>query len=350
MSFIENIEIKNFKSIRHQKIEGCKKINVFIGYPNVGKSNLLEALSIFSINQPNINLTSLVRFERLSTLFYNGWINNACEIILNHTYRNSISYGVNRPRFSFQFDRNKIGFQTIDESIMGRNDSEIKRFELAADGMIHEFWSEGRKEPVNGIKKYEFSKGIKLDNVDSGPLKAPFGENIFTIISTNENLYNEIQELFTDYNLELLFDSREQKFTILKRTGTGIFSIPYELVADTLRRVIFYKAAISSNKSTTLLFEEPEAHMFPPYTRKFTADVMFDETNQFFIATHSPYILDTFMADAQDDLAIYLVYYDEGETKIKRMEREDIDEVKQYGVDLFYNLESYLKDGKIDNA
>ena len=41
MQKIDNIEIKNFKSIRHQKIEGCKRINVFIGYPNVGKSNIL---------------------------------------------------------------------------------------------------------------------------------------------------------------------------------------------------------------------------------------------------------------------------------------------------------------------
>ena len=46
MNFIDNIEIKNFKSIRHQKIEGCKKVNVFIGYPNVGKSNILEAISL----------------------------------------------------------------------------------------------------------------------------------------------------------------------------------------------------------------------------------------------------------------------------------------------------------------
>ena len=43
MNHIENIEIKNFKSIRHQKIEGCKRINVFVGPPNVGKSNVLEA-------------------------------------------------------------------------------------------------------------------------------------------------------------------------------------------------------------------------------------------------------------------------------------------------------------------
>lgn len=53
---IENIEIKNFKSIRHQKIENCKRINVFIGYPNVGKSAILEAIALFSYLQNNFSV------------------------------------------------------------------------------------------------------------------------------------------------------------------------------------------------------------------------------------------------------------------------------------------------------
>jgi len=46
MNHIKNIEIKNFKSIRHQTIDDCRKVNVFIGYPNVGKSNIIEALRV----------------------------------------------------------------------------------------------------------------------------------------------------------------------------------------------------------------------------------------------------------------------------------------------------------------
>jgi hypothetical protein len=61
MSFIETIEIKNFKSIRHQRIEGCRRINVFIGYPNTGKSNILEALSVFSIDNDNLSFQSNIR-------------------------------------------------------------------------------------------------------------------------------------------------------------------------------------------------------------------------------------------------------------------------------------------------
>jgi AAA15 family ATPase/GTPase len=36
---IKNLEIKNFKSVKHLKLD-CKRINLFIGEPNTGKSNI----------------------------------------------------------------------------------------------------------------------------------------------------------------------------------------------------------------------------------------------------------------------------------------------------------------------
>jgi AAA15 family ATPase/GTPase len=59
--FVEKLEIKNFKSIRDLTLTGFRRINLFIGRPNVGKSNLLEALGIFSVEY----------FK-----FHHGYINN----------------------------------------------------------------------------------------------------------------------------------------------------------------------------------------------------------------------------------------------------------------------------------
>ncbi len=92
-----------------------------------------------------------------------------------------------------------------------------------------------------------------------------------------------------------------------------------------------------------MLFEEPEAQMFPPYIKKLTTDILMDEgDNQFFIATHSPYVLSELIEEAEDDLSVYVVDYDKGETIIKRLTDEQVIEVAQYGIDLFFNLESYL--------
>ncbi len=85
MQKITNIEIKNFKSIRGQTIDGCKRINVFIGYPNVGKSNILEALSLFAVNNIT-SLTDLIRVKEDPTIFFNGFIDNSLMVAVNDIY------------------------------------------------------------------------------------------------------------------------------------------------------------------------------------------------------------------------------------------------------------------------
>ena len=88
MQKIDNIEIKNFKSIRHQKIEGCKRVNVFIGYPNVGKSNILEALSLLTFirEKRRIGLEGVVRLEKLTQVFNYSNMQNTARIDLDTKY------------------------------------------------------------------------------------------------------------------------------------------------------------------------------------------------------------------------------------------------------------------------
>lgn len=47
---INALTIENFKSIKTLELKP-KRINLFVGKPNAGKSNILEALSLFSIPQ-----------------------------------------------------------------------------------------------------------------------------------------------------------------------------------------------------------------------------------------------------------------------------------------------------------
>jgi hypothetical protein len=44
------------------------------------------------------------------------------------------------------------------------------------------------------------------------------------------------------------------------------------------------------------------------------------------------------------------VDYKDGETIIHHLSREDLSEIRQYGVDLFFNIESYLKHGQVNNS
>jgi AAA15 family ATPase/GTPase len=69
---IKNVEIKNFKSIKHVKLN-CGRINVFIGQPNTGKSNLLEAivgLPSYGYYHTIRNLEDFIRMKEQNDLFY----------------------------------------------------------------------------------------------------------------------------------------------------------------------------------------------------------------------------------------------------------------------------------------
>ena len=84
---IETIEIKNFKSINSFLINNCTRINLFIGRPNVGKSNLLEALSLFSVPYFKMNsnkkITNFLRLENEAEMFFDGNIDKEIEINTN---------------------------------------------------------------------------------------------------------------------------------------------------------------------------------------------------------------------------------------------------------------------------
>lgn len=343
---IHDIEIKNFKSIRHARIEDCRRVNVFIGYPNVGKSNILEALSLYSIQEKN-NFNSFIKSDNSTTLFFNGNIDKPIEVSINKSHRYEAEYSNDRLRFSHYFYKkvdygNGIGIRTDVDTVV--------QFELTENKIssFSKYNNISKEDSIPEIKKYKFSEAIIYIDTDYDKLIQPYGENIFKIISTNETIRKEVSELFRVYDLRFSFDKSTRTFKILKIVGDDIFLIPYLMIADTLQRVIFYKTAILSNKSSVLLFEEPEAHMFPPYMSKFTSDVVYDKNNnQFFITTHSPFVLNDFMEDLEkEDLAIYAVGYkkETGETVIRRITDNEINEIYQHGIDLFFNLENFLKD------
>ncbi len=53
----------------------------------------------------------------------------------------------------------------------------------------------------------------------------PFGENIFNVIYANDNLIKEASELFRDYRLELIYDSRDESFIILKNKKKAFLAL-----------------------------------------------------------------------------------------------------------------------------
>lgn len=324
---INHIRIRNFKSIRDLELSEFRKINLFIGKPNVGKSNLLEALSLFNVSifkseireLPSKKIKEFIRFENEPELFFEGEIERRINININN--------------LECSIFKDNIRVLELDT-----NDNKFSNF---VKGFFIEFHTNfSTKRPT--IKSYFFKTSVKYQKDNNAYLTPPFGKNILQVIESLPNLKQTIINWFRQYNLKIASDSASHSLKVFKKINDDeIFLIPYTSIADTLQRLIFYKTAIQSNENSVLVFEEPEAHSFPPYIVEFTQEVINSTSNQFFMATHSPIIVNDFLENAREDLSIFMVDFRDGQTVAKALSRDEINEVYRYGVDLFFNNEAY---------
>ncbi|KAA6337680.1 DNA replication and repair protein RecF [termite gut metagenome] len=319
------IEIKNFKSVKHVVFEDCKRINLLIGKPNVGKSNILEALSVFSLPYArytkNKSLQQFIRCENESELFYNGDMTKNIEI---HTDADKFVFQSNKTSHISRLN----GFLN-EKSVVELTSSKIKQT--------------GSEMPNADVRSYFSPSSFQFENTGVKFLQPTTGSNLSSVLDSLEETKKEISDILALYELKLSYDRASQEIKLLKTISDGsIYLVPFNSIADTLQRIMFYKTAIASNENAILTFEEPEAHSYPPYISKITTDIIYSESNQFFITTHSPYVLNELLENKKEDLSIYLIDFENGETSARGLTEEEIDEVYRFGVDLFFNSEIFL--------
>lgn len=320
--FISDISIQNFKSIKKLLISDCSRINVFIGEPNVGKSNILEALTLASFPNTNVEDGKLIRYERDTELHYGGNIDNKIEIEIETIDKQFVNLS-------------KEGNEGVTCSYNGGDIFQTYPNAIPEKKANYPFF----------MAKYHFENDV-AQNYNAGNLLAPRGRNLPFVLNRFKELMKEVQALFVKNNQKLILDKSSNSLKVMSLSQSEdyyLYLLPYSSVADTLQRLIFYKAAIISNQKAILLFEEPEACMFPPYISKFTQDIIQSTDNQFFITTHSPVVITDFLENAQEDLSIFVTYFKDEQTMVKKLSQAELHEVAQYGIDLFYNYESFAK-------
>jgi AAA15 family ATPase/GTPase len=318
---IKVLKIENFKSIKSLTLD-CKRINLFIGEPNTGKSNILEAIGTLSHAGHGLHINRFVRFEAMTDLFYDRILEEPIKIC-------------------FDEETLQINFKNGYFNGTYNNKARTERvFSYSYAGDTTGVWSDFIK-----FKFYRFAKKHNFPRQDSEFLLPPDGENLLAIIVTRKELRNIVNEIFGKFGYRPVFKPQEGQIEFFKELEGIIFSFPYSLASETLQRVVFYLAAIHSNKDSILAFEEPEAHAFPYYTKYLAEIIALDKNNnQYFISTHNPYFLTSILEKApKQEVAVFVTTFQQYQTKAKPLtEKQKQKILADMGYDFFFNIEKFL--------
>jgi predicted ATPase len=325
---ITKLSVSNFKSVRHLDID-CKKVNLFIGEPNTGKSNILEALALLSwCGRHSQPLGDYVRFNLMQYLFYDGLAADR-----------SVEIKISTPAIS------PTGIRVVLEG----DSYDVYPWESKAP--FRKISEQGDYEgtrtlgTIREIKFFRFRNLVKHEDNEPGSLKPPNGTNLLSVISGAEALREMVKEFFEKYALKPVVRHHDKTLELQKEIDGWVSTIPYTLASDTLRRIIFYTVAIASNKDSVLVFEEPESNAFPYYTKYLGERIALDETNRFFIATHNPYLLSAVVEKGRkDDVQVFITYFENYETKVKPLTSDQLAELME--ADPFFNLDRFIEEGQ----
>lgn len=329
---INQLTIKNFKSIKDLEIQ-CKKLNIFIGEPNSGKSNIIEALSLRSQNAfDQILNEKIFRYKTIGDLFYDFNINNPIEVI-SEDRKTVLKYSVREdgtPENQFQF------FLDLNNNIQQSNDRPTT---ISHDGKVT---YNGALERTN-VHYYEYKRLSKFVLSYLPHLSVPNGENLPSLLLSNVEYKKWVSDFLKSKDLTLTLKPSENDLLVSKLIDGEIYSYPYFSISETLQRIIFYTIAIKSNKDSIILFDEPESNTFPFYTKFIAERIALDKTNQFFITTHNPYLLLSLIEKSnKDDLNVCIVQMKRHLTLVTSLKNEQISEILDLNSDVFFNFDKIL--------
>jgi hypothetical protein len=312
------VHIENFKSIRDLSFE-ARRVNLFVGEPNTGKSNIIEALSFFA-PWTAASFKESFRFKTTADLFFDQKVAKQLRVELG-PHRVTLQF--KDGQFQGQFRRGEVVGSTFLMNHQG----------ISRGG--------GIQAPVSC---YFFKPLSSFPNQKPGVLNPPFGDNLVAVLYSNEELKQRIGAIVRSKGFRLQLKPTDNELLISKDVGEELYSYPWTSVSETLRRVAFLMAVLETNKNATLLLDEPESNTFPFYTKYIAERIALDETNQFFITTHNPYLLSSVVEKTPaKDVAVFVASMEKFETKVRQVPEKNLPELLELDSDAFFNLDRLVE-------
>ena len=327
------LEIVKFGPIE-DSIFDIKDVNIFIGESATGKSIITKLIYIsntfirFIISKGTKDSNTLNTIQNLKESFRNSYFN-----IFKDTYKNfDFTYYYTDEKFVRFTHSNKSQYKVefsdeLKREIETAYTNFKKKFENLEQNNIE---SDSMLPSIYGLLLFqEIKKVFTKDNY----IYIPAGRSFFTMLSKNifsiiENGV-EIDYIFTQFGR--LFQNTKKEFENLNKKiskkdllfienrykellkGTYAFVddedriyinkdefLPLNQISsgqqELLPALLILLSVLNSKTSTTIIFEEPEAHLFPKDQQRLVELLIYilnhtQSGNRLIITTHSPYIL-----------------------------------------------------------
>lgn len=320
-----------------------KKVNLFVGTNNSGKSRFLRALLKFKVNElevsksrENINFLHEKFSEKFKTLFLNPNTELAKLKYLTRINNPYFDLIHNYHNYKIIIDENVIKFNK-EKSLLGslsKIKHSVKLKELEALKSLNELNDEVLfvRDNVGKEKKYipvlrslhdnsnlrsdSFEQTIKKNyNISKDVLYT--GLSIFNEILNLKNSRKEERDKVNEFEKFLshhFFDNKEVNITSDIKSEKILFSVdgvehPVHEIGNGIQSLIIILFPIfTANKNDWFFIEEPETNLHPGLQRVFIETLLNDEylktkNLRFFFTTHSNHFLDTSLIN--DNVSIF---------------------------------------------
>jgi AAA15 family ATPase/GTPase len=320
---IEEAVILNYKSAKEVNIT-CRKLNIFIGSPNTGKSNILEALGLFTLFNNDCKIQELARFQTMHNLFYDNNIENP---ILIRTNTN---------RIKIQFREN------FEVNVESRTASAVKSYDLFYDATGKLLNS--NPHYTSTVNLYKFSPATTFPNKNGQHLRPPHGDNLVLMLMKNRQLRQEAAQVFRYFGYKLAINPLDSSILVQKEDEGVVISLPYTMASYMLQRFVFHLAALDTNEDSVIIFDEPESYASTEFTRGIMQRMAQDESNQFFVSSHNPsFLMSAIKNFPVEDLKIYYALYENYQTLVEPLIEEDYRDIMKGDMNIIEKLGKKLK-------
>ncbi|MBR5374431.1 MAG: ATP-binding protein [Paludibacteraceae bacterium] len=387
---MKHLVIRNLGPLKEADIE-LKRINVIIGPQSSGKSCVLKTACYCTWVEKRIELTQTAEFFAKDNNFLNelerfhklkGYIKDDTFISYESDYM-MFSYDNATKTFLFNwkndrwnYRRPKVTYIPAERNLVAAipNWFEVK----FADDNIRDFmadWETARQSTTHNLPvlnlgvlyhydantksdKVQTADGVTLDftNTSSGlqsliPMfvhlnylsTVQIGKSANSSVTGSKEI-NDLDKIVYDYFCPLLGKKVVEDVGKMRSFVLEINGEVYSLQKSDIKKMEDIISQYVVTDHCDIFLEEPEANLFPP-TQSSVVEWLLamttgEQSNNLFVATHSPYILNSFLEKKNIPMTLLYTRMLDGQMVIRTATEEDIQGIYDFGVDAFFNIES----------